>query len=738
MKRAIWVATLTGAVGVQLVQAQLPVSELHSIFPRGGRQGDSVKVEIRGKHLSEVKGLWFSHPDIQSKPIGKGNDKEDSRIAHFQVTVPKGVRTGFYDVRAFGRYGISNPQRFVVNPEPQTTEPDTNHVAKNAAPINKDTWVNGHADEEKLDWFRFQAEKGRRLLIECWARRLGSPMDATLVLHGPSGKELIRDRNSYYSDPFIDFTAPESGEYRLKLYDFLYRGGKDYSYRFRVHTGAHVDFILPLAGRPKSRQSCLLYGRNLPEGKSSRFSDKGSRSLAKQSVSVTLPNRSQANNWLTSVPLPFPEMLGTKASALWLGRQGETVYNPALVFLADSPVTLEHEPNDTAQEVERIDVPVEVNGRFYPGNDVDRFEFQAKQGEPLWIEVQSNRLGWPTDPRVRVEQADGDTGGNTGSTQVVEKDDTALIPGQKRYNQASRDPGLMFIPKQDGRYRIRLEDLYGNGGSLPSYVYRLQVRQPQPDFQLLAASEWPGNDPDEARFRSPLLRKGGSVGMRLFVIRREGFKGPIKVHAQDLPAGVSSTGVTIPSGQTQGVLVLTAKDDIASWHGTISVVGEASVEGTVIEREAKGASLLWEVDDVDDALTMTRLSDGIALGVTDQERAPLVLRPGPDTPVNFNGPKEAEVSFVVETNAPLTDELEIRPIGLKGLDNDPETTLDKDEREGTLTFKWSEPPRKDASERRSFYLIAEGSVGYQADESGEEEETDVAVYSRPFRLGNAR
>ena len=71
--------------------------------------------------------------------------------------------------------------------------------------------------------------------------------------------------------------------------------------------------------------------------------------------------------------------------------------NPVSVYYAKAPaVALEQEPNNSPKDAQRIAVPCEVAGQFYPERDMDWYEFDAKKGQTLWIEAISNQLGLST------------------------------------------------------------------------------------------------------------------------------------------------------------------------------------------------------------------------------------------------------------------------------------------------------------------------------------------------------
>ncbi len=70
--------------------------------------------------------------------------------------------------------------------------------------------------------------------------------------------------------------------------------------------------------------------------------------------------------------------------------------------LAASVPTPESERTMTERTVQKITLPCDISGNFFPAADVDTFEFAAKKDEVWWIEVASERLGRPTDPAIVV------------------------------------------------------------------------------------------------------------------------------------------------------------------------------------------------------------------------------------------------------------------------------------------------------------------------------------------------
>ena len=88
--------------------AQLPTTQLTSVFPAGGQQGKTVDVTIAGAELDDCTQLLFSHRGITaSAKMTPATALEPARpIANqFQVAVGAEVPPGVYEVRAQGRFG---------------------------------------------------------------------------------------------------------------------------------------------------------------------------------------------------------------------------------------------------------------------------------------------------------------------------------------------------------------------------------------------------------------------------------------------------------------------------------------------------------------------------------------------------------------------------------------------------------------------------------------------------------
>jgi len=127
---------------------------------------------------------------------------------------------------------------------------------------------------------------------------------------------------------------------------------------------------------------------------------------------------------------------------------------PSMLFMVgDLPEVIEQEI-DGAPVPTKVTVPVTINGRIFPREDVDLWTFQAKAGETCWAEVHAARLGYPLQAHLAVYGPDGE----------MLADDSGTSGG---------DPFVTFTAPRDGEYQLRIHD--SNFGGLQHYVYRLSI-----------------------------------------------------------------------------------------------------------------------------------------------------------------------------------------------------------------------------------------------------------------------
>jgi len=115
--RTVYVAAVILCFVARTAFAQLPVARLSTIFPCGAQVGKTVEVEVTGQDLDDLRDLQFFTTNITVKHL---------TASKFSVAISSNAPVGTYDVRAVGRFGISNPRSFAIGDLPEISPGATN------------------------------------------------------------------------------------------------------------------------------------------------------------------------------------------------------------------------------------------------------------------------------------------------------------------------------------------------------------------------------------------------------------------------------------------------------------------------------------------------------------------------------------------------------------------------------------------------------------------------------------
>ncbi len=183
---------------------------LESIFPLGGRRGETVKFLVNGNR---------------------------------EVAVPLNLATGHVLNQRVDDLGVVALQ---VDDLPELREGDPA-----GTPFTLPAMLNGciaHAGE--VDVWSVDLKKGQPISLEVLAAQLGSKLDSVLAISEAGGAEVARndDRNAGSADSALQFTAPKDAVYEVRVSDrFATRGGPAFGYRLRATSVQEPDFELTLA-----------------------------------------------------------------------------------------------------------------------------------------------------------------------------------------------------------------------------------------------------------------------------------------------------------------------------------------------------------------------------------------------------------------------------------------------------------------------------------------------------------
>lgn len=540
-----------------VASAQLGIAQLYALYPSGGQAGGSVEVEaLSGENLFELDRIWFSHPGIRGevKHVELAG-KPRPLYGCFQVTIAEDVPPGLYDVRVGGLYGLSSPRTFVVGKQVESSESEPNDSFEQASPAQIGGVINAQAAAPAdVDYFRFTAQAGQRVLLRTWAKRMESRMQPVISLFDAKRQQLPLKSSTVRGDPQLDFTAPETGDYFLKVTDFAYGGGPAFGYRIALDPGPQIDVILPPAGVPGSTAKYTLLGRNLPNSRPSG-QHLGGVELEALEVEITLPQRGDLLD-------PGENLLAHEAGVDGFAYRLQTpsgLTDPVMIYYSSLP--LSPAPSLAANKLAAApSPPLEFFGQFEQPNDADRYEFTAKAKEVFAIEVFAHRYGNTADPYLTVEQVTSDKNGKKETKLLAEADDNTKVnlnPGL--FDTLTDDPAVRFVAPADGTYRVTVRDRYAGSRGDPALVYRLSIRRETPDFRLIAFTHGL-NKLDQIRTLPLSVRRGESLAIAVMAFRSDGFAEPIEIRVEGLPAGVTASPATIAGDKTTAYITLTCDE----------------------------------------------------------------------------------------------------------------------------------------------------------------------------------
>ena len=475
-----------------------------------------------------------------------------------QVTIAPGAAPGKRELRVATPQGLSNPLVFCVGQLPEFTETESISVVQPNAnqpaqaqitqpptdmPITLPATVNGRIKPGlprpqarsgepftpgEADRYRFQAHRGRELVIAASARELIPYLadavpgwfQAVLTLYDTDGNELAYDDDyRFHPDPVIHFAVPKDGEYIIEIRDAIYRGREDFVYRIAIGELPFVTSAFPLGGRAGSKTTVHLTGWNLPASK------------------MTMNAKGKA-------PGVYP------------------LANSAVFMVDTLPEAFEKEPNNSPAAAQRVKLPIIMNGRIDQPGDWDVFRFQGRAGEAIVAEVYARRLDSPLDSVLKLTDAKG--------TQLAFNDDYD-DPGAGLETHHADSRILTTLPA-NGTYYLYLGDAQQKGG--PEYAYRLRIGAPRPDFDLRVTP-------------SSINVSGGlTVPITVHALRKDGFSGDIALALKGAPKGFTLIGGLLPAGRDEVRLTLTVPPQPQPEPLSLILEGRATIQGHQVARLA--------------------------------------------------------------------------------------------------------------------------------------------------------
>jgi len=214
-----------------------PGPRVITTIPAAGRRGDKRPVEFVGIGIATGQARLES----VTKEVAFPNDPDRESFT-YRLETP---------------YGIAPAIPLLLSDDPEQLEPTTTDPKERRFTVpGAVTGRIGRRGER--DTYTLVGKKGDAWDVAVQALQIGSPLNVTLTIIGPDGKQLVaKDDLDGSSQVRVPFTLPSDGDYRIIVGDVSgKRPGADAVYRlvakrpptrFRVRTGGIVN--VPIGGK---------------------------------------------------------------------------------------------------------------------------------------------------------------------------------------------------------------------------------------------------------------------------------------------------------------------------------------------------------------------------------------------------------------------------------------------------------------------------------------------------------
>lgn len=556
-------------------------------FPLSVRAGHAADVTFRGNYLDEVQGIRCDCADLKTT-ILSGNPLEIKARIESGASATPGPRFLVVETPK----GPSNRILFRVTDWPSILESEPNDSYAEAQSVPTPVMVEGKIETvHDSDMFRFRASAGERLAFNVLTGRSKVRGHVVAILMTASGRVLSRNLSYFGTDPYLDYTFAENGDYILTaiprrfsdFYTILSDDTKiNWQYELAIGRSPILWSVFPMGGKRGATVEVELRADFLPPEAEPQFS------TSKLSASMEPLPDPCACRYKLAVNIAEDTPLGTHYLSF---PDPSGTLMPMAFSVGDTPESVEQEPNDGLHEGQRISLPLVLNGRIDRPGDIDGILFTVNQYDELAFEVDAKGLGSHiTDPNLTLVRPDGE---------LIDRGDDRCTDCGQYFNAVRRkekldskfwhyfQTGNPNDADAAGDYVLQLRDNSKRGG--PDHAYRLKVRKRVPGFRIGVVQE---------SVRGPL---GGVARIPVTLRSQEGFKGMVDVRADGLPPGMVAEALQLRTDDPSGILEIrhdadTSRPDGATgWvQARVRVFGTAKIGDREVTRPADLPSFYTE------------------------------------------------------------------------------------------------------------------------------------------------
>ncbi|MGE3780810.1 MAG: serine protease, partial [Pirellulaceae bacterium] len=332
----------------------LPAPRLLTTVPMGGQVGTEVEVTITGENLEDVTELHFSDPRITARPVA------DSSGARFIVAIAPQTPRGLYEARVMCRLGLSTSRVFHVSDLPETIRRQPNTSVESAMDLALNTVCNASVTPRAIDYYRFDARQGQRIVVDCAARGIESKLTPVVILADARGNDLVVERRG----GLLSFAVPADGKYLVKIHDLTFQGGETHFYRLVVHD---IGAEAPLPSRIPSTQTVSAFswppvGLAPEAARTEPTPDPGAGDVQ----TVTLPC-DVAGSFFPAADVDTFEFTAKKGEVWWIEVASQRLGRPTDPFAVVQQVRGDGEAATVTDVAEFSDIasPIKPSSNFY-------------------------------------------------------------------------------------------------------------------------------------------------------------------------------------------------------------------------------------------------------------------------------------------------------------------------------------------------------------------------------------
>ncbi len=421
---SILLAALCLASGIgRSCQAQVTVN---SLFPAGGRHGQTVDVTLSGSFAS-----WPPTASIVGDGVKIAYEKDKGKA---KFSIRKDASSGVRFLRWHDAKGISEWRMFVVGSLPEIVEAEPNESPLKPQSVELPVVANGRLQKSgDVDTFKVKLAAKQKLVALVEGKRIGSKMDPVLQICDQNGFVLAQNDDERGVDPLLVFETPKAGDYLVRTFCFPetpnstigFAGGADYVYRLTLTTDGHVDFAMPLTAEKGKKTPIRIQGWNLMQG-DAIVDATGEPAF----LQLTAPEGAG------HVVLPVVEAVSVVADA-----------------------------KSSQSDPQKVTLPVSISGVVESPGDEDTFTWDVEKGDRINLSIKAFTLGFPLDPLLTVTNADGKV--------LKEADDQS---------RSERDVSTVVVAPLKGAMQVKVQDVHRFGG--PRFAYALMIEKELPGFRL--------------------------------------------------------------------------------------------------------------------------------------------------------------------------------------------------------------------------------------------------------------